>query len=143
MHRGHGAEGIVRAVEALHAGGITNISLDLIFALPDRLSRNWQYDLDRVLELEPDHVSLYGLTIEPMTPLGRWVGRGREVAAGEEPYEAEYMLAHDLLAARGFDHYEVSNYGLPGRWSRHNAAYWAHVPYVGLGPSALVTPSFT
>lgn len=136
MHRGHGAEGILRAVDALRQGGITNISLDLIFALPDRLARNWQYDLERVLALAPDHVSLYGLTIEPMTPLGRWVARGRELAPGEEPYEAEYMLAHDMLVERGFDHYEVSNYGRPGRWSRHNAAYWAHVPYVGLGPSA-------
>jgi oxygen-independent coproporphyrinogen-3 oxidase len=92
--------------------------------------------VERVLALEPDHVSLYGLTVEPATPLGRWVAQGKEHEQPEEGYEREYLAAHRLLTGAGFEHYEVSNYGRPGRRAVHNSAYWAAVPYVGLGPSA-------
>jgi oxygen-independent coproporphyrinogen-3 oxidase len=81
-------------------------------------------------------VSLYGLTAEPATPLGRWVGTGREAMAGDEQYATEYLLAVERLGAAGFGHYEVSSFALPGRESRHNRAYWQHDAYVGLGPGA-------
>jgi oxygen-independent coproporphyrinogen-3 oxidase len=90
----------------------------------------------RLLALAPDHVSLYGLTVESATPLGRWVARGTTVERSEEGYEQEFLSAHDLLTASGLEHYEVSNYARPGRRSRHNSAYWTGVPYVGLGPAA-------
>ncbi|MFI5239496.1 MAG: coproporphyrinogen-III oxidase family protein, partial [Gemmatimonadales bacterium] len=86
MHRTHDVDQIGTAVRTLRAAGITNISLDLIFALPESLRRDWSADLDRVLELSPEHVSLYGLTIEPHTPLGRWRDRGEVVEAPEERY---------------------------------------------------------
>jgi len=136
MHRTHSVPQVPAAVETLRAAGITNISLDLIFALPDSLSRDWSADLDRTLELEPEHVSLYGLTIEPHTPLGRWRARGQVVEAPEERYETEFMMAHERLGAAGFEHYEVSNFGRPGRRSRHNSSYWTGEPYAALGPSA-------
>ena len=136
MHRTHEGAGIERAVAAARAAGIDNLSLDLIFALPEELRRDFAADVDRLLALEPDHVSLYGLTVEQGTPLGRWVSSGKTVERAEEGYEAEYLLAHDALAAAGLEHYEVSNYGRPGKWSRHNASYWRGVPYVGLGPAA-------
>jgi oxygen-independent coproporphyrinogen III oxidase len=136
MHRTHSAEQVPEAVAAIRAAGITNISLDLIFALPSSLSRDWAADLDRTLELEPEHVSLYGLTVEPHTPLGRWRDRGQVVEAPEERYETEFMMAHERLAAAGFEHYEVSNFGRPGRRSRHNSSYWTGEPYAALGPSA-------
>jgi oxygen-independent coproporphyrinogen-3 oxidase len=136
MHRTHDASGIERAVAIARAGGIRNLSLDLIFALPAELGRDFAQDVRRLIALAPEHVSLYGLTVESATPLGRWVARGDAVESPEEGYEAEFLSAHQMLTAAGLEHYEVSNYALPGRRSRHNSAYWTGVPYVGLGPAA-------
>ncbi len=136
MHRSHGTTQIERAVRTARAGGITNLSLDLIFAAPDGVDRDWSRDLAMALALEPDHLSLYGLTVEPRTPLGRWHARGEVTEADEERYAAEFLRAHDVMTAAGFEHYEVSNFARPGRRSRHNASYWSGAPYVGLGPSA-------
>jgi oxygen-independent coproporphyrinogen-3 oxidase len=136
MHRSHDAAAIGQAVQAARHGGLTNLSLDLIFALPSALNRDFENDVNELLALQPEHVSLYGLTVEPGTPLGGWIARGKAVEQPEEGYEAEFLLAHELLTAAGFEHYEVSNYARAGRRARHNAAYWAAVPYVGLGPSA-------
>jgi oxygen-independent coproporphyrinogen-3 oxidase len=136
MHRTHDAEAIRRAVDAARRAGIDNLSLDLIFALPQQFERSWEADLSRALELSPEHVSLYGLTIEPQTPLGRAHRRGQVVDAPDERYEREFLEAHDMLGAAGFEHYEVSNYGLASRHSRHNSAYWSGAAYLGVGPSA-------
>jgi oxygen-independent coproporphyrinogen III oxidase len=136
MGRLHGADGPARAVAAARAAGFDNLSVDLIFGLPARLGRDWAADLERALALEPEHISLYGLTAEPATPLGRRVAEGQERLADEEAYAAEYLLAAERLTAAGYRHYEVSNFALPGRESRHNAAYWEGVAYLGLGPGA-------
>jgi oxygen-independent coproporphyrinogen-3 oxidase len=136
MHRTHPADQIARAIEAAREGGIENVSLDLIFALPESLGRDWERDIERALELRPTHISLYGLTVEPATPLGRWRDRGEVAEAPEERYEEEFLTAHELLTAAGFEHYEVSNYALPQKRSRHNSSYWRRVPYAGLGPAA-------
>jgi len=136
MHRSHDAAAIGRAVDVARAGGIENISLDLIFALPEGVERSWTTDVARALELEASHLSLYGLTIEPHTPMGRWKARGELLETTDERYESEFLYAHDALTAAGFDHYEVSNFGRPGFHSRHNSAYWSGSPYAGLGPSA-------
>jgi oxygen-independent coproporphyrinogen-3 oxidase len=110
--------------------------VDLIFGLPARLGRDWGADLHHALLLEPEHVSLYGLTAEAGAPLGRWVQEGRETLADEDRYADEFLLAHERLTAAGFEHYEVSNFGLPGRRSRHNFVYWTGLPYAALGPGA-------
>jgi oxygen-independent coproporphyrinogen III oxidase len=136
MGRLHGPDGPPRAVQAAREAGFDNVSLDLIFGLPLRLQRDWEDDLNRVIALQPEHVSLYGLTAEAGAPLGRWVGEGRETLADEDSYAAEYLLAHERLTAAGFEHYEVSNFGRPGRFSRHNSAYWTGEPYAALGPGA-------
>ena len=115
MHRTHDASAIERAVATARAGGIHNLSLDLIFALPSELERDLERDVRRLAALEPDHVSLYGLTVESATPLGRWVARGDAVERPEEGYEAEFLTAHALLTSAGLEHYEVSNYALPGQ----------------------------
>ena len=136
MHRTHDARAIGDAVHVARAAGFDNLSLDLIFSLPDALGRDFEGDVSKLLSLSPDHVSLYGLTVEPSTPLGRWVERGTAVERPEEGYESDFLAAHRLFAAAGFEHYEVSNYARPGRRARHNSAYWSGVPYVGLGPAA-------
>jgi oxygen-independent coproporphyrinogen-3 oxidase len=136
MHRTHTATQISDAVINARRAGIENVSVDLIFALPDEIGRSWSDDLDHALSLEPKHISLYGLTIEPDTPLGRWTVQRRIDATTEERYAEEFLLAHERLSNAGFDHYEVSNFSKPGFRSRHNSAYWTGAPYVGIGPSA-------
>ena len=136
MHRVHDAGAIVRAMDVARAEGFENISLDLIFALPSSLNRSWRDDVDRALALAPEHVSFYGLTVEPHTPLGQWRARGEVAEAPEEAYETEFLHGHDALAAAGFEHYEVSSFARPGLASRHNANYWTGAPYAGVGPSA-------
>jgi len=136
MHRTHDAAAIGRAVDVARAAGIDNFSLDLIFSLPEHIERSWESDVSRALALGPSHLSLYGLTIEPHTPLGRWHARGDVIESPDEKYEHEFLHAHAALTAAGFEHYEVSNFGKADRRSRHNSSYWANVPYAGLGPSA-------
>jgi oxygen-independent coproporphyrinogen III oxidase len=136
MGRMHGADGPARAVAAARSAGIDNYSIDLIFALPSRFNRDWRRDLEGVLALDPTHISLYGLTAEAGTPLGRWVAEGRESLANEDEYAEQYLLAAEMLRAAGFAHYEVSNFAKPGFESRHNQAYWNGSAYVGVGPGA-------
>lgn len=136
MGRMHGPDGPRRAMDAAREAGFGNVSVDLIFGLPERLGRDWGADLFGMLALEPEHVSLYGLTAEAGAPLGRWVSEGREQLADEDRYADEFLLAHERLRAAGFRHYEVSNFGLPGLHSRHNSAYWTGAPYAALGPGA-------
>jgi oxygen-independent coproporphyrinogen III oxidase len=136
MHRTHDAARIGEAVRALARAKISNVSLDLIFALPAELQRDWARDLELAIALEPSHLSLYGLTVEERTPLARWISRGAASAPDDERYADEYLLAHERLAVAGYAFYEVSNAARGGRHSRHNAAYWSGRPYRGLGPAA-------
>lgn len=136
MGRLHGPDGPEQALRAAREAGFDNVGLDLIFGLPERLERDWTADLERALDLAPEHLSLYGLTAEAATPLGRWVREGRESLASEERYEAEYLEAVERMAEAGYVHYEVSNFARPDRASRHNRAYWEGAAYVGLGPGA-------
>jgi len=136
MHRSHTVDRVGPAVAALRAAGLTDFSVDLIFSLPTALARDWRRDLDLALALEPTHVSLYGLTIEQRTPLARWRERGEVIEAPEERYAEEFLLAHEVMSAAGFEHYEVSNFGRPGHRARHNQAYWHGAAYAGIGPGA-------
>lgn len=136
MHCEHSAARAVKAVESVQAGGIRNVSADLIFGLPTALGRSWASDVRSLLSLGLEHLSLYGLTVEPGTALGRWVARRVTTEAPEEAYEAEYLAAHEAFTAAGYEHYEVSNFARPGYQACHNRAYWAGVPYAGVGPAA-------
>jgi oxygen-independent coproporphyrinogen-3 oxidase len=136
MHRSHDAARIGAAVHALRGAGIENISLDLIFALPSELDRDWARDLDMACSLLPAHISLYGLTVEPRTPLDRWISRGAVRAPDDARYADEYLLAHARLRTAGYEFYEVSNSARAGYRSKHNSAYWSGRPYLGLGPAA-------
>ena len=136
MHRTHTADDVPRAVGTLREQGFTNLSLDLIFALPPHLGRDWEHDLERAFVLEPEHLSLYGLTVEERTPLARWMARGQATRPDDDVYANEFLAANAALRGRGYEHYEVSNAGKPGFRSRHNSGYWRRRPFIGLGPSA-------
>lgn len=112
------------------------VNADLIFGLPSDVPRDWSLDLATMIDSGADHVSAYGLTAEPRTPLGRWVDAGRVRLAGGSRYADEYLEAAERLADAGFEHYEVSNFARPGRMSRHNWHYWDGTEYLGIGPSA-------
>jgi oxygen-independent coproporphyrinogen-3 oxidase len=140
MHRPHTADAPARAMGRLREAGPPRVSLDLMFALPDELEQDVARDVERGLALEPDHVSAYGLTLEPRTPYARRADRGEATPAPDERFAEEFLLVHHRLTAAGFEHYEVSNYARAtadgSRRARHNGAYWAGRPYVGLGPAA-------
>ncbi len=124
------------AVGHLRAAGISNLNLDLIFGVPGSTLASWAFDLDRALELQPTHLSAYGLTYEPNTPLAVKESRG-EVEAVEEDLEAAmYEHACTRLAAAGFERYEISNWAKPGQACRHNLLYWRNESWLAFGPSA-------
>lgn len=136
MHRVHDADAARKAVTVARTGGIANLSLDLIFATPDAVQRSWSADVAEAMSLMPDHISVYGLTIESRTPLGRWIERGELMEASETRYEREFIETHEMLAGSGYEHYEVSNYALPKRRAVHNSVYWHDLPFMGAGPAA-------
>ena len=136
MHRPHGPSDGLEAIRILRRAGMPSVSVDVIFGLPPQLHADPVADMRQLLDLEPDHVSAYGLTVETRTPLARWVERGSVQIPGDAEYADQFLGLHTLLTSRGFEHYEVSNYARPNRRSRHNQAYWQGSPYLGLGPSA-------
>jgi oxygen-independent coproporphyrinogen-3 oxidase len=138
MHR---REDIFRAVELLRAAGFQNISLDLIAGLPHQSAESWQNSLEELLRLHPEHVSIYLLEIDEGSRLGREVlGGGNRYGAAAIPDDdamaASYESAREQLAATGYEHYEISNWALPGLHSRHNLKYWRREPYLGFGAGA-------
>ena len=136
MHRSHGSQATENAVCVLREVGVPSVSLDLIFGLPDKLNADFEDSLAAALALEPEHLSVYGLTAEPRTPYARLLARDAVRAAHDDRYVEEFLATHERLISAGYEHYEVSNYGRPGHQSRHNRAYWTGAPYAGLGPSA-------
>ncbi|MDH3298135.1 MAG: radical SAM family heme chaperone HemW [Gemmatimonadota bacterium] len=125
-----------QAVRTAIRAGFDRLNVDLIFGLPADVRRSWSQDVERAVELGVSHISSYGLTAEPRTPLGRWVDVGRVRMPGDGRYADEYLEASAILVAAGFEHYEVSNYARPGHASRHNWLYWDGSEYLGVGPSA-------
>ena len=136
MGRLHGPDGSMEAVARARRAGLHELSVDLIFGLPAGLRRSWRDDLERTLALEVPHLSLYGLSVEAATPLGRAVAEGLEPPPDDARYREEFLEAASLLTVEGYRHYEVSNFALPGHESRHNSVYWAGEPYLGLGNGA-------
>lgn len=136
MNRRHTAAQALKAVERARKAGFDNISVDLIFGMGGFGEERSAEDARRMLSLEPEHVSAYHLTIEPGTAFGRRVARGEMSEVDEERGEREYMALHELFTAAGYEHYEVSNYALPGRRAKHNSSYWDATPYLGIGAGA-------
>lgn len=122
------------AVEMIRSAGFTNLNLDLIFGLPDQTMAGWQESVEAVLALEPEHLSLYGLTLEEGTPL--WQRRDQLTLADGDQQADMYLWAVERLAQAGYDQYEISNFAREGKRSRHNLKYWMSREYVGFGPGA-------
>ena len=139
MNRRHDAETAVKAYRIMENAGADNISIDLIFGLPQLSDNMWEDTLNKALEISgkgvmPRHVSSYQLSVEPGSALAKLVGRGAWSEASDELCTRQYQKLCDVLGEAGYHHYEISNFAQPGFEAKHNSAYWAHVPYVGLGP---------
>lgn len=136
LRRRHTSSEARKAVEMLFDAGITNLSIDLIYGLPQQSLAQWRSELAVALSLPVTHLSAYSLMVEPGTALFKLVESGRLMPADEDVTRAEYDYLLDFAAAAGFEHYEISNFARPGFRSRHNSAYWRGVPYLGLGAGA-------
>ena len=130
----HTMDQVRAAVEAARKAKFENLSLDLIYGLPDQTMDRWRRTVERVLELEPEHLSCYGLKLEEGTPLWR---QREELTLPDGDRQADMVLwTVDRLAAAGYEQYEISNFARPGFASRHNQKYWDLSPYLGFGPGA-------
>ena len=141
MNRRHDSATAVKAYQILEDAGVRNISIDLIFGLPQLSDDLWRETLDKALSISsrgvpPQHISSYQLSVEPGSMLAKLVERSKWSEASDELCQRQYNMLCETLAAAGYHHYEISNFAQPGHEAVHNSAYWKHVPYIGLGPGA-------
>lgn len=136
MNRRHDAGNAVKAFHILRESGVRNISIDLIFGISQLTDETWKDTIEKALELSPEHISAYQLSIEEGSDLAKMVADGRYVEASEEQCRRQYDILCRCLGRSGYHHYEISNFAKPGFEAVHNSAYWRRAPYIGLGPGA-------
>jgi oxygen-independent coproporphyrinogen III oxidase len=136
LGREHAFGDVAIAIDAARRAGFDNVNLDLIFGLPYQSLDTWQRTLDATLALQPDHISLYALTIEQGTPMHDWVRRGDVPYPDPDAAADMYDHAEAAMAGAGFEHYEISNWCRPGRQCAHNLIYWRNEPFFGFGAGA-------
>jgi oxygen-independent coproporphyrinogen-3 oxidase len=136
LERVHPPESVRRAFADARASGFDDVNVDLIFGADGESLASWRSTLEQTLALGPEHVSAYALTIESATRLGRAMADGVTPPPDPDRQADMFELACELLGAAGYEHYEVSNWALPGRECRHNLGYWDRRPYLGLGAGA-------
>lgn len=134
--RGHSVTEIYEAVAATKQAGLDNFSLDLISGLPMQTLSQWQESLSQAIALEPKHIAVYDLTIEPSTAFNKRYRAGVNPLPNDESTVEMYLMARDRLQGAGYNHYEISNYALPNYQSRHNLIYWHNQPFYGAGMGA-------
>ena len=141
MNRRHTSLQAVQAYRILESAGVDNISIDLIFGLPQLTDELWDDTLEKALAISsrgnlPKHISAYQLSVEEGSMLEKMISKGMCAEAPEEECRRQYEKLCRVLQQAGYEHYEISNFAMPGYHAKHNSAYWKHVPYVGLGPGA-------
>ncbi|WP_243361738.1 radical SAM family heme chaperone HemW [Fundidesulfovibrio terrae] len=141
LGRPHGVADVHTAVQRLRAAGFANLSVDLIWGLPGQRLKNWMDTVKAAVRLGPEHISAYGLTLEPGTPLSQIVEEGTLALPNEDEAAKMYLKGGDFLEEEGYLHYEISNFARMGFASKHNQGYWEGKDYLGLGPSAVSTLS--
>ena len=136
MGRRHTATQAIEAVSRCQDYGFDNISIDLIYGLPGETPERWRQDLQTAFSLGVQHISAYHLTYEQGTRLWEMLQQGKVSEVDEDTSVELFRMLCDEMQQAGYEHYEISNFALPGYRSRHNSAYWREVPYLGCGPSA-------
>lgn len=133
----HTVQQAVSAYQSARKAGFSNVSIDLIFALPQQTINLWRETLEKAISLNPEHISLYELSIEKGTQFARWRADGKLELPDEDLQLEMYELAIEMMKSNGYEHYEVSNFARPGFRSRHNQVYWRNEPYYGFGAGAV------
>lgn len=136
MNRVHNARQALESIRQARDAGLDNISIDLIYGTPGLSDEGWKKNVEQAFQLEIPHLSCYALTVEPRTALDTMIRQHKKKDVDPDDQARQFLLLMDWTAAAGYEHYEISNFSLPGRRSRHNTSYWQGKPYLGLGPSA-------
>lgn len=136
MNRAHRARESETAVKRVQDAGFENITADLIYGYPLLTDTKWKQNLDRIFELSIPHISAYSMTVEPQTALAAFISKKKQPPMNDQQSAAQFMVLMQAMAEHGFEHYEISNFALPGKYSKHNSNYWQGVKYLGIGPSA-------
>lgn len=136
MGRAHDADQALKSIDLIAKAGFASWTIDLIYGLPQMTLAEWDEQLTIALDHGMPHLSAYCLTVEPRTALAHNVAKGVVSMPADDDQSAQFDRTMERMEAVGLDHYEISNFGKPGHWSRHNNAYWEGVPYLGIGPSA-------
>lgn len=136
MNRAHNANEALSCIKRSQDSGFENLSIDLIYGYPLLTDEKWLNNINTAIELKTPHISAYSLTIEAKTALANAIRNGKQVDVSDEQSAAQFMMLTEKLSTAGFEHYEISNYALPGKYAVHNTNYWKGVPYLGIGPSA-------
>ena len=136
LQRRHTADQAIRAFQGCRTAGFQNISIDLMYGLPGETLTSWKKDLKQALSLHPEHISAYHLIYEEGTPLWKLREQHKVEEADEDLSVSLFGTLIDELTTAGYEHYEISNFCLPGLHSRHNSSYWTEKQYLGCGPSA-------
>jgi len=136
MNRSHSAGQALSAISTLQQGGVSNLSVDLIYGFPLLSDEKLALNVEKVLEFGIPHLSCYSMTVEPKTALAFQIGQGRSPELDEDKAANQFLYLIDRLTRAGYDHYEISNFSLPGQHSIHNTNYWRGERYLGVGPSA-------
>ncbi|KRP08920.1 MAG: coproporphyrinogen III oxidase [Sphingobacteriales bacterium BACL12 MAG-120813-bin55] len=136
MNRSHTSQQALDSISIARAAGINNISIDLIYGIPELTDAEWEATLKRIIALDIQHISAYSLTVEPKTALDIYIRRKQASAPDEAAMESQFHMMTQLLKAAQYEHYEISNFCKAGYASQHNSSYWNGKKYLGIGPSA-------
>ena len=136
MNRAHNGAQSLKALEAIKSSNMDQLCVDLMFGLIKSDSKTWEANLVRLLSFTPDHISCYNLTIEEQTAFHNWMSKGKIQEISENTQYDQFIRSHELLTSAGYHHYEISNFCLPHKPSKHNSNYWSHGTYLGVGPGA-------
>ncbi|MFZ2905232.1 MAG: radical SAM family heme chaperone HemW [Cyclobacteriaceae bacterium] len=136
LNRAHDASAAQTSFYLAREAGFDNISIDLMYAIPGETELQWRADIQQAVDLLPEHISCYSLTIEEKTVFGRWHTSGKLKASTDETAAAQLETLMKVLEQHGYEHYEISNFARPGFQSKHNSNYWKQKKYLGVGPSA-------
>lgn len=136
LNRAHDEKVALESIKLAREAGFQNISIDLIYSIPGQDNAAWKKNLAQAIELSPEHISSYSLSIEEKTAFGRWKQSGKLKTVDEEIAAQQFEILMEELELHGYEHYEISNFSKPGFHSRHNSSYWEQKKYLGIGPSA-------
>ncbi len=136
MNRAHNAQQAINSIKASHDNGLENITIDLIYGTPTLSNENWKRNLEQAVNLKISHLSCYALTVEPKTFLDKLIKQKKVSDINTDVQAEQFLMLMDFLNLNGYEHYEISNFAMPGKRSQHNSSYWKGKKYLGLGPSA-------